>query len=114
MVSVRWNALYEEVKDDTELVIAHPDPIISVRDNGAGKLLDAAGVERGSVNYSSGQIVIQPDGQGGIPKTRYEWRTIGTYGDGHGNTIARQRWTLVEIYYVQAAYLFPVDDSGWV
>ncbi|WP_134984330.1 hypothetical protein, partial [Aeromonas hydrophila] len=52
--------------------------------------------------------------QGGIPKTRYEWRTIGTYGDGHGNTIARQRWTLVEIYYVQAAYLFPVDDSGWV
>ncbi|MFB3948532.1 curculin (mannose-binding) lectin protein [Aeromonas veronii bv. sobria] len=114
MVSVRWNALYEDVKDDTELVIATRDPIISVRDNGAGKLLDAAGVERGTVNYTTGQITIKPDGQGGIPKTRYEWRTIGTYGDGHGNTIARQRWTLVEIYYVQAAYLFPVDDSGWV
>lgn len=114
MVQLRFNAFYEEVQSDTELVIEKNDPIITLHDDGNGKLLNTEGTELGTVNYVAGTVNFVPDGQSGVPQTRYEWRTIGTSLDAEGNTVARQRWTLVEIYYVQAPYLFPTDDSGWV
>lgn len=112
-VRIRFNAFYEEVADDV-LQVVYNDPIIQLHDDGAGLLFDDEGNQRGSVDYVAGTVTFMPDGSAGLPKTRYEWVTIGSYVDSQGNTVNRRRWTLMEIYYVQAAYLFPSDDTGWV
>jgi len=112
-VRLRFNAFYEDVADDV-LEIQTTDPIIQLQDDGAGLLFDTEGNQKGTVDYVNGTLTFTPDGTGAVPKTRYEWVTIGSYTNSQGQTVLRRRWALMEIYYVTAAYLFPIDESGWV
>lgn len=113
-VHVKFNALYHKFDvDDQELVIQTRDPIITLRDNGQGKLIDASGNELGAINYTAGTLHFMPDGQAPLPKPTYAWVTVGTRWEG-SNQIAVQRWTMTGIQYHNTAYTFPDGENGWV
>ncbi|MFM1703704.1 hypothetical protein [Aeromonas salmonicida] len=82
------------------------DPIITLRDDGQGKLCDASGVELGAIDYTAGTLHFIPDGSAPLPKPTYAWVTVGTRWDGN-NLLAVQRWTMTGIQYHTTAYTFP-------
>ncbi|MGL5948230.1 MAG: curculin (mannose-binding) lectin protein [Aeromonas sp.] len=111
---VKFNALYHKFDvDDQELVIQTRDPIITLRDNGKGKLIDASGIELGAIDYAVGTLHFMPDGSSPLPKPKYAWVTVGTRWEGN-NQIAVQRWTMIGIEYHTTAYTFPDGEAGWV
>lgn len=113
-VHVKFNALYHKFDvDDQELVIQTRDPIITLRDNGQGKLIDASGNELGAINYAAGTLHFMPDGQAPLPKPTYAWVTVGTRWEGN-QQLAVQRWTMTGIQYHNTAYTFPDGENGWV
>lgn len=113
-VFVKFNALYHKFDvDDQELVIETRDPIITLRDDGQGKLRDASGVELGAIDYTAGTLHFMPDGSAPLPKPTYAWVTVGTRWDGN-NLLAVQRWTMTGIEYHTTAYTFPDGEQGWV
>ncbi len=113
-VHVKFNALYHKFDvDDQELVIETRDPIITLRDNGQGQLIDASGNVLGAINYSAGTLHFMPDGTAPLPKPTYAWVTVGTRWEGN-NQIAVQRWTMTGIQYHNTAYTFPDGEGGWV
>lgn len=113
-VRVKFNALYHTFDvDDQELVIATRDPIITLRDDGQGKLIDASGVELGAIDYTAGTLHFMPDGSAPLPKPTYAWVTVGTRWEGNSQ-IAVQRWTMTGIEYHTTAYTFPDGEQGWV
>ncbi|HDX9008793.1 curculin (mannose-binding) lectin protein [Aeromonas dhakensis] len=113
-VRVKFNALYHKFDvDDQELVIATRDPIITLRDDGQGKLIDASGVELGAIDYTAGTLHFMPDGSAPLPKPTYAWVTVGTRWEGNSQ-IAVQRWTMTGIEYHNTAYTFPDGEQGWV
>lgn len=113
-VRVKFNALYHKFDvDDQELVIATRDPIITLRDDGLGKLLDASGVVLGAIDYTAGILHFMPDGSAPLPKPTYAWVTVGTRWEG-SNQLAVQRWTMTGIQYHTTAYTFPDGEQGWV
>lgn len=113
-VHVKFNALYHKFDvDDQELVIETRDPIITLRDNGQGQLIDASGNVLGAIDYSAGTLHFMPDGSAPLPKPTYAWVTVGTRWEGN-NQIAVQRWTMTGIQYHNTAYTFPDGEGGWV
>ncbi|MNJ07579.1 hypothetical protein D3C77_16780 [compost metagenome] len=113
-VHVKFNALYHKFDvDDQELVIETRDPIITLRDDGQGQLIDASGNVLGAINYSAGTLHFMPDGTAPLPKPTYAWVTVGTRWEGN-NQIAVQRWTMTGIQYHNTAYTFPDGEGGWV
>lgn len=113
-VRVKFNALYHKFDvDDQELVIATRDPIITLRDDGQGRLIDASGVELGAIDYTAGTLHFMPDGSAPLPKPTYAWVTVGTRWEGNSQ-IAVQRWTMTGIEYHNTAYTFPDGEQGWV
>ncbi|WP_461604096.1 curculin (mannose-binding) lectin protein [Aeromonas rivipollensis] len=113
-VHVKFNALYHKFDvDDQQLVIETRDPIITLRDNGQGQLIDASGNVLGAINYSAGTLHFMPDGTAPLPKPTYAWVTVGTRWEGN-NQIAVQRWTLTGFQYINTAYTFPDGEGGWV
>ncbi|WP_429111178.1 curculin (mannose-binding) lectin protein [Aeromonas rivipollensis] len=113
-VHVKFNALYHKFDvDDQQLVIETRDPIITLRDNGQGQLIDASGNVLGAINYSAGTLHFMPDGTAPLPKPTYAWVTVGTRWEGN-NQIAVQRWTMTGIQYHNTAYTFPDGEGGWV
>ncbi|MDM5075331.1 curculin (mannose-binding) lectin protein [Aeromonas media] len=113
-VHVKFNALYHKFDvDDQELVIETRDPIITLRDDGQGQLIDASGNVLGAINYSAGTLHFMPDGSAPLPKPTYAWVTVGTRWEGN-NQIAVQRWTMTGIQYHNTAYTFPDGEGGWV
>ncbi|MDD9308382.1 curculin (mannose-binding) lectin protein [Aeromonas hydrophila] len=113
-VRVKFNALYHKFDvDDQELVIATRDPIITLRDDGQGKLIDASGVELGAIDYTAGTLHFMPDGSAPLPKPTYAWVTVGTRWEGNSQ-LAVQRWTMTGIEYHNTAYTFPDGEQGWV
>ena len=113
-VRVKFNALYHKFDvDDQELVIATRDPIITLRDDGQGKLIDASGVVLGAIDYTAGTLHFMPDGSAPLPKPTYAWVTVGTRWEGNSQ-IAVQRWTMTGIQYHNTAYTFPDGEQGWV
>ncbi|MNK67881.1 hypothetical protein D3C87_872270 [compost metagenome] len=113
-VHVKFNALYHKFDvDDQQLVIETRDPIITLRDDGQGQLIDASGNVLGAINYSAGTLHFMPDGSAPLPKPTYAWVTVGTRWEGN-NQIAVQRWTMTGIQYHNTAYTFPDGEGGWV
>ncbi|MCX0444399.1 curculin (mannose-binding) lectin protein [Aeromonas veronii] len=113
-VRVKFNALYHKFDvDDQELVIQTRDPIITLRDDGLGSLIDASGVVLGAIDYAAGTLHFMPDGSSPLPKPKYAWVTVGTRWEGN-NQIAVQRWTMTGIEYHNTAYTFPDGEQGWV
>ncbi len=113
-VRVKFNALYHKFDvDDQQLVIATRDPIITLRDDGQGKLIDASGVVLGAIDYTAGTLHFMPDGSAPLPKPTYAWVTVGTRWEGNSQ-IAVQRWTMTGIQYHNTAYTFPDGEQGWV
>lgn len=113
-VRVKFNALYHKFDvDDQQLVIATRDPIITLRDDGQGKLIDASGVVLGAIDYTAGTLHFMPDGSAPLPKPTYAWVTVGTRWEGNSQ-IAVQRWTMTGIEYHNTAYTFPDGEQGWV
>ncbi|MFM5757799.1 curculin (mannose-binding) lectin protein [Aeromonas hydrophila] len=113
-VHVKFNALYHKFDvDDQELVIETRDPIITLRDDGQGQLIDASGNVLGAIDYSAGTLHFMPDGTAPLPKPTYAWVTVGTRWEGN-NQIAVQRWTMTGIQYHNTAYTFPDGEGGWV
>ncbi|WP_461601847.1 curculin (mannose-binding) lectin protein [Aeromonas rivipollensis] len=113
-VHVKFNALYHKFDvDDQQLVIETRDPIITLRDDGQGQLIDASGNVLGAINYSAGTLHFMPDGTAPLPKPTYAWVTVGTRWEGN-NQIAVQRWTMTGIQYHNTAYTFPDGEGGWV
>ncbi|WP_429160680.1 curculin (mannose-binding) lectin protein [Aeromonas media] len=113
-VRVKFNALYHKFDvDDQQLVIETRDPIITLRDDGQGQLIDASGNVLGAINYSVGTLHFMPDGTAPLPKPTYAWVTVGTRWEGN-NQIAVQRWTMTGIQYHNTAYTFPDGEGGWV
>lgn len=113
-VHVKFNALYHKFDvDDQALVIETRDPIITLRDDGQGQLIDASGNVLGAINYSAGTLHFMPDGSAPLPKPTYAWVTVGTRWEGN-NQIAVQRWTMTGIQYHNTAYTFPDGEGGWV
>lgn len=113
-VHVKFNALYHKFDvDDQQLVIETRDPIITLRDNGQGQLIDASGNVLGAINYSAGTLHFMPDGTAPLPKPTYAWVTVGTRWEG-SNLVAVQRWTMTGIEYHNTAYTFPDGEGGWV
>ncbi|WP_328222452.1 curculin (mannose-binding) lectin protein [Aeromonas caviae] len=111
---VKFNALYHKFDvDDQQLVIETRDPIITLRDDGQGQLIDASGNVLGAINYSAGTLHFMPDGTAPLPKPTYAWVTVGTRWEGN-NQIAVQRWTMTGIQYHNTAYTFPDGEGGWV
>ncbi|WP_342057829.1 curculin (mannose-binding) lectin protein [Aeromonas sp. OTU364] len=113
-VHVKFNALYHKFDvDDQQLVIETRDPIITLRDDGQGQLIDASGNVLGAIDYSAGTLHFMPDGSAPLPKPTYAWVTVGTRWEG-SNQIAVQRWTMTGIHYHNTAYTFPDGEGGWV
>ena len=113
-VHVKFNALYHKFDvDDQQLVIETRDPIITLRDNGQGQLIEASGNVLGAIDYSAGTLHFMPDGTAPLPKPTYAWVTVGTRWEGN-NQIAVQRWTMTGIQYHNTAYTFPDGEGGWV
>nr|AXV45419.1 hypothetical protein TRI22_00015 [uncultured organism] len=113
-VHVKFNALYHKFDvDDQQLVIETRDPIITLRDDGQGQLIDASGNVLGAIDYSAGTLHFMPDGSAPLPKPTYAWVTVGTRWEGN-NQIAVQRWTMTGIQYHNTAYTFPDGEGGWV
>ncbi|RQM61646.1 curculin (mannose-binding) lectin protein, partial [Aeromonas enteropelogenes] len=113
-VRVKFNALYHKFDvDDQQLVIQTRDPIITLRDDGLGKLIDASGVVLGAIDYAAGTLHFMPDGSSPLPKPKYAWVTVGTRWEGNSE-IATQRWTMTGIEYHNTAYTFPDGEQGWV
>ena len=113
-VRVKFNALYHKFDPvEQALTIATKDPVITLRDDGQGKLRDASGVVLGVIDYAAGTLHFMPDGSSPLPKPRYEWRTVGTRWVGN-QLVETQRWTMVGIDYITTAYTFPDGDQGWV
>ncbi|WOQ12507.1 curculin (mannose-binding) lectin protein [Aeromonas media] len=113
-VHVKFNALYHKFDvDDQQLVIETRDPIITLRDDGQGQLIDASGNVLGAIDYSAGTLHFMPDGSAPLPKPTYAWVTAGTRWEGN-NQIAVQRWTMTGIQYHNTAYTFPDGEGGWV
>ena len=113
-VHVKFNALYHKFDvDDQELVIETRDPIITLRDDGQGQLIDASGNVLGAIDYGAGTLHFMPDGSAPLPKPTYAWVTVGTRWEGN-NQIAVQRWTMTGIQYHNTAYTFPDGEGGWV
>ncbi|MGE6283775.1 curculin (mannose-binding) lectin protein [Aeromonas media] len=111
---VKFNALYHKFDvDDQQLVIETRDPIITLRDDGQGQLIDASGNVLGAIDYSAGTLHFMPDGSAPLPKPTYAWVTVGTRWEGN-NQIAVQRWTMTGIQYHNTAYTFPDGEGGWV
>lgn len=112
-LEVEWNTLTDEaglgaytLEQLSEMGISAPvDPIQIARDDGAGNI-KRLGVTIGTVNYTTGAVLFQPDVTIKIPRLIYSSAAIA------GTT--RFRLVLQGIEYVDAPSLYPNDESGYV
>ena len=116
-VTVEWNTFTDQnvlgLYSRAQLAamgINAVDPIQSARDDAAGNLR-LNGEIIGSVNYSTGAILFNPDVTVSIPSIQYASQVVS------GNVaMGTQQWRLnyAGINYVPAASTYPNDDSGYV
>lgn len=88
------------------------DPYITVYDDGSGNLKDAAGVNYGTVNYTTGIVNFNPDTSISIPVARYSVQQIGFADEGLSTPIYRNRFSHWE--YVSAGATMPTGPTGKV
>lgn len=117
-VTVDWNTVTDMNIFGTytraqliQMGVNFSDPLQTARDNGAGALV-RNGVSIGTVNYTTGDIVFNPDVVIRVPNIRYSTQAIG----GSVRATGSQLWRLnyAGINYVNTASVYPTDDSGYV
>lgn len=124
-VEVEWNTFIDPTSTTltTEIVPEPVDPIIIKDDDGAGALLNPDGsIFAGSViDYVAATIKFNPDVIAKVPFPTYGTTPIGqsvnrdpTTGESLGTLTTTYRYVLQAITYVDAAFLFPTDLSGYV
>lgn len=116
-VTVEWNTLTDMnvlglyTRDQLAAMgINAVDPIQSARDDAAGNLV-LNGAVIGSVNYTTGAILFNPDVTVSIPNIQYASQLVS------GNAFqGTQLWRLnyAGIAYTPAASTYPNDESGYV
>jgi hypothetical protein len=89
-----------------EMGVSWVDPTQYARDDGAGNVL-RDGVAIGTVNYTTGSVIFNPDAVIKIPKPKYASVNIETSNSKWG-----LRYTGIE--YVDAPTVYPPDESGYV
>ena len=91
------------------------DPYITVRDDGAGALKDAAGHTYGTLDYAAGTVTFNPDCTVSIPKPRFTKQPMGeivTATQGNVQTVVPlYRMVYAGIEYIGAAATAPIDES---
>lgn len=117
-VTVDWNTVTDMNIFGTytraqliQMGVNFADPLQAARDNGAGALL-LNGANIGSVNYSTGDIVFNPDVTIRVPSIRYSTQAVGGSVQATGTQLWRLNYT--GIGYVNTASVYPTDDSGYV
>lgn len=118
-VEVEWNLLTEIPETvsttPTEMRISswpRVDPIKIIRDDGNGGLVISNGTN-GTVDYNAGTVQWLPDVTISIPWPRYAVTLLGRARVG-GAWKAVYRNVFDHIEYIEAASLYPNDESGWV
>lgn len=116
-VTVEWNTLTDlgvlglYTLDQLQAmglgIVLPRDPIQTARDNGAGKLM-WSGTQIGTVNYTTGDIVFQPDVMIRIPRPVYSGQQLT------GAAAGQWRLNYSGIEYVATASLYPNDETGQV
>ena len=116
-VSVEWNTLTDmnvlglyTREQLAAMGINAVDPIQTARDDAAGNLV-LNGSVIGSVNYTTGAILFNPDVTVSIPNIQYASQLVS------GNVmLGTQRWRLnyAGINYTPAASTYPNDETGYV
>lgn len=114
-VELTWNLLIEEFEEfeQTNFVpnVTLIDPYKTIRDNGAGQMLDAHGVNLGTINYATGVITFTPDVTVQVPKAKYGWKVLGQVTTAEGTTTTR-RWAFLGFQYVDRGAFMPFDETG--
>jgi hypothetical protein len=118
-VEVEWNLLTEipETESTTPAEMqasAWPqvDPIKIIRDDGAG-VLTVSGGTNGTVDYNAGTVQWLPDVTISIPWPRYTVTLLGRTRQGDA-WVSAYRNIFDHIDYVEAASMYPNDETGWV
>lgn len=86
----------------------------TVRDNGQGTLVDAAGQSSGSIDYAAGTITFTPDIEVSVPSPDYGWKVIGTVHRISGGAENDWRFALRGFNYVSATAVMPSDASNQI
>lgn len=88
------------------------DPIHTARDDGAGNIV-YNGATIGTVNYATGAVLFNPDTVARIPRPNYSSQLVSGSLSVSGDS---RMWRLNYggIVYVNAATIYPPDESGWV
>ena len=110
-----WNLLIEDF-DEAEYStfvpnITRVDPYKTVRDNGLGVLLDANGLQFGTINYVAGTVTYTPEAVVSIPKAKYVWKDVGTTVTDAGVTTLK-RYVFAGFVYQTVGAFMPYDETG--
>lgn len=115
-LEVEWNTFTDVTvlgtytRDQLQAMgVALVDPTQYARDDGAGNIV-LNGVTIGTVNYSTGAVLFNPDVVIKIPKPRYSAQNAGFASDG----TQRFRLNYSAMEYVNAPSTYPNDTSGYV
>lgn len=104
---LRYNLLIEEFKEEVGRVNL-VDPFKTIRDDGAGNLLDETGVNMGTIDYVTRKVQFTPETTVAIPRAQYKI-VVTTEGN---QRVTRQFFT--GYTYQQVGAFMPFDESGKV
>ena len=113
-----WNLLIEDYDTKVQAGEAYTrlvDPYLTVRDNGAGGIVDANGTNYGQINYATGIIKFKPDTVVKIPKAIYRKQPMGeeiVSQQGNQQTVKPlYRLVFAGYEYVDALASAPIDNT---